>query len=106
MIYTTLRRLGRSVLVLSGLTLLGLALIAPLAAQVTPEQMAQMTLDSARKAYNEKNYPFAVARFREYLAKFPGNKDLPIARYGLALALLEGPDRDHPGALEQLAPLA
>lgn len=106
MTYLPLRRSFRSSLVLSGLLLLGAAMISPLAAQVTPDQMAQMTLDSARKAYNEKNYPFAVARFREFIQKFGGHKDAPIARYGLALALLEGPDRDYPGAIEALGPLA
>ena len=32
--------------------------------QMTPDQAADMLLNSARKAYNEKNYPFAVARFQ------------------------------------------
>jgi TolA-binding protein len=80
--------------------------VSALAAQVTPDQAADMVLTSARKAYNEKNYPFAVARFREFLAKYGNHKDLPAARYGLALALLESPEKDYPGAIEQLQQLA
>lgn len=53
-----------------------------------------MTLTSAQKAFNEKNYPFAVARFREYLGKFPNHKDAALGRYGLALAQIEGPEKD------------
>src|SRR5262245_12916403 len=92
-----------------GLALLVLGasvLTSPLAGQqVTPDQMAEMILNSARKGYNEKNYPFAVMRFREYLTNFGNHKDANIARYGLALALLDGPDKDQNGALEQLNPL-
>src|SRR5262249_15622251 len=77
----------------------------PLAAQAPPDQAAAMLLDSARRAYNEKNYPFAVDRFREFLGKFPNHKEAPSAHYGLALALLEGPARDYNAALEQLQPL-
>jgi TolA-binding protein len=72
---------------------------------VTPDQQAAMILDSARKAYNEKNYPFAVQRFQEFLAKFGNHKEAPSARYGLALCFLEGPDRNYNGAVEQLQPL-
>src|SRR5438093_13314544 len=69
-----------------------------LPAQVTPDQAADMVITSARKAYNEKNYPFAVARFKEFLGKYPNHKDAPSARYGLALALLESPERDYTAA--------
>ncbi len=72
------------------------------AAQVTPEQAAGMLLASSRRAYNEKNYPFAAARFREFLSKYPGHKELHSARFGLALCLVEGPERDYDKALEQL----
>src|SRR5262249_32306458 len=77
---------------ISLLTLAGFCLgTAALQAQMTPEQAAAMVLASAKKAYNEKNYPFAVTRFREYLGKYGGNKEAPSARYGLALALLASP---------------
>src|SRR5581483_8559054 len=80
--------------------------LQPAAWQVTPDQAADMVLNSARKAYTEKNYPFAVARFKEFLAKYGGHKNAPAARYGLALALIESPERDYAGAVEQLQPLA
>jgi TolA-binding protein len=85
-----------------------LLLLIPLAlpAQVPPEQQAEMLLSAARRAYNEKNYPFARDRFKEFLAKFAGHKDAPMARFGLALSLMEGPERDFNGALEQLNPIA
>ena len=60
-----------------------------------------MILTSARRAYNEKNYPFAADRFREFLQKFGNHKEAVSARYGLALALLDGP-KDFSAALEQL----
>jgi TolA-binding protein len=76
-------------------------------AQVAPDQAADMLLASARRAYNEKNYAFAAQRFKEFLDKFVDNhKDAPSARYGLALALLDGPERDYQRALDALQPLA
>jgi TolA-binding protein len=86
-----------------GVLLLG---TPPAPAQVTADQAAAMLLNSARKAYNEHNYPFAAARFREFLARYGGHKEAPSARYGLALALLDGPDKDHAAAADQLQPLA
>lgn len=62
-------------------------------AQVTPEQQADMLLNSARKAYNEKNFAFASAKFREFLSKFGAHKEAPSARYGLALSLIDGPEK-------------
>src|SRR5690348_7459266 len=79
---------------------------AALHAQVTQDQAAAMVLNSARKAYNEKNYTFAAARFREFLAKYGGHKDAPAARYGLALTLLDASPKDYAGAVEQLQQLA
>ncbi len=83
-----------------------LAAAAPAPAQVSAEQAAQMLLNSARKAYNEKNHAFAADRFREFLAKFGGHKEANAARYGLALALLEAPQKNYAGAVEQLQQLA
>lgn len=64
-------------------------------AQLTADQQADMLLNSARKAYNEKNYAFATTKFREFLGKFGTHKEAPSARYGLALALLDGPDKKY-----------
>ena len=67
-------RVLRLAILVAGLVLFG---VGPLAAQMTPDQMAEMILNSAKKAYNEKQYPVAVQRFNEYLAKFPNHKDAP-----------------------------
>src|SRR5436853_7666738 len=76
---------------------------APVSAQLTPDQAADMLLTSARKGFNDKNYPFAATRFREFLTKFGGHKDATSARYGLALALLEAPEKDrNHGEIQQL----
>jgi TolA-binding protein len=76
------------------------------AQQLTADQQAEMMINSARQAFNDKNFTFAVTRFREFLAKFPNHKDAASAHYGLALGLLELPDADYAGAAEQLQPLA
>lgn len=81
---------------------LPMVLCLPVLAQMTPEQQATMLLDSARRAYNEKNYPFAATRFREYLQRYGSNPAAPQARFGLALCLLEGTERNYEQALEQL----
>jgi len=65
-----------------------------------------MLLNAGRKAYNDHNPQFAADRFREYLQKFGGHKDVQSARYGLGLALLDLPDRDYAKALESLGPPA
>jgi len=48
-----------------------------------------LVLNSARRAYNEKDYAFAVERFREFLAKFGTSPDAVHAKLGLAMAILE-----------------
>jgi TolA-binding protein len=70
--------------------------------QLTPDDAAFMLLNSARRAYNEKNYTFARDRFREFLQKHGNHKEVPSARFGLALALLDGPEKDYNAALEPL----
>jgi TolA-binding protein len=71
-----------------------------------PDQAADLLLNSARKAFNEKNYPFAADRFREFLQKHGGSPNAPAARYGLALALLETQPKNYAAAVEQLQPLS
>ena len=73
--------------------MLALTAVAPIFGQ-TPDQVAEMLLSSARKGYNEKQYSFAQARFREFLQKFGGHKEASAARYGLGLAILDGPEKD------------
>jgi TolA-binding protein len=83
-----------------------LVAVSPAAAQISPDQQAEMLLNSARKAYNEKNYAFAITKFREYLGKFGNHKDIPAGRYGLALTLIEGPEKKYDEARDLLQPLA
>src|SRR5260370_40711214 len=78
----------------------------PLAAQVPQEQAAQMLLDSARRAHNDKNYSFARDRFREFLQKYGGHQGVNAAQYGLPLCLIESREKDLAGAVEQLQGLA
>jgi cellulose synthase operon protein C len=82
-------------------TLTGLA-----TAQIPPEQQAEMLLGAAQKAYNERNLPFAADKFREFLQKFGGHARAVDARYGLALACLEMPERKYAEAIEQLQSVA
>lgn len=74
--------------------------------QMTPQQQAELLLNSARKAYNDKNYAFAAGKFREFLSKFPADKEAPAARYGLALALIDGSDKKYDEARDLLLPLS
>jgi TolA-binding protein len=98
----------RSLLGGSAVVLLCLALVTPplRSQQLTADQAADMILTSAQKAFNEKNYPFAVQRFREFLSKFGGHKSASTARYGLALAILESPDKNYQEARDLLQALA
>ena len=67
-----------------------------------PEEMAVQVLNAANKAFNEKQFGPAAERYREYLKTFGNQKDANLARYGLALTLLESPQKDYKGAVEQL----
>src|SRR5262245_31384011 len=75
-------------------------------AQLTQDQQAEMLLNAARKAYNDKNYAFATQKFREYLGKFGNHKEVPSARYGLALTLIEGPEKKFDEARDIMQSLA
>jgi TolA-binding protein len=74
--------------------------------QGTPDQQAEILLNAARKAYNEKNYAFAQQKFREYLTKFGNHKEVQAGRYGLALTLIEGPEKKYDEARDLLQTLA
>ncbi|HXD86601.1 MAG TPA: hypothetical protein VN641_08915, partial [Urbifossiella sp.] len=78
----------------------------PAAAQPTPDQQAAMLLAAGQKAYNDANYPFAADRFREFLTKFGGHKNVHAARYGLGLALLDIQPPDYQKAIEAFGPPA
>ena len=68
----------------------------------TPEQQAEMILTSARKAYAEQNYPFAVQRFTEFVQKFGGHPQANNARYHLGLSYLQSPEKNYDKALENV----
>ncbi len=78
----------------------------PAFSQTPPAAPAQQLLDSARRAFNEKKFPFAIERFREFLKANPNSPDAPAANFGLGVALLESPDRDFPAALDPLTKAA
>src|SRR5215213_8013375 len=82
--------------------LLGITGPLPLHAQLTPDAAALQTLNAARRAFNEKNYPFAIEQFRQFLAQHGGHKEAPSAHFGLGLALLESPPKDYAAAAESL----
>src|SRR5437763_685401 len=86
--------------------LFSLALFIPSAiAQVPADQQADMILTSARKAQAEGNFPFAVQRYAEFLQKFGNHPQANQARYQLALAYLDAPERNFDKALESLGPI-
>ncbi len=74
--------------------------------QVPPDRQADMILTSARKAHNDANYPFAIQRYTEFLQKFGNHPQANKARYQLALAYLESPERNYDKAIEVLNPIA
>lgn len=69
---------------------------------LTPEQQAAQVLNAGRRAYNEKQFPAAADRFREYIKSYSNQRDITAARYGLGLTLLDGNPRDLKGAVEVL----
>ncbi len=52
-------------------------------------------LDAARHAYNEGKFDAATERFREFLKQNGQKKEASAAQYGLALSLLELPQKDY-----------
>jgi cellulose synthase operon protein C len=75
-------------------------------AEVPPDQAAELLLNSAQKAFNEQNYPFAAAKFQEFVQKFSGHPQVNAARYGLGLSYIDGPERNFEKAIEPLSALA
>lgn len=74
----------------------------PAQPQPQPPDMAELLISSAKRAFNEKNYPFASDRFKEFLQKFGGHPQAQAARHGLGICLMVGPQRDYPKAIENL----
>ena len=92
---------------LAALVLL-LCALAPraFAQDLTPDEAAALLLNGARRAYNDQKYDFAAERFREFLRTFSDHRQAVAARYGLALAILEGPEKDYKAAVEALQNVA
>jgi len=84
----------------------GLTPAGRVAAQPSAAQQAEMLLNVARRAHAEANPQFAAERYKEFLAKFGGHKEAQSARLGLALALLDLPERNYQAALEAVLPAA
>lgn len=68
---------------------------------MSPDEQSALLLNSARRAYNDRNFTQAANQFREVTQKFAGGKDAPAAFYGLGISLLDGP-KDYPAAAEAL----
>jgi tetratricopeptide (TPR) repeat protein len=75
---------------------------APEQVQPTPEQIKQQEqdkraaaiLNDAKQAYEQKNYPQSLNKYREFISQFPKRPEVAAAHYGLAMALAETPDKD------------
>src|SRR5262245_52326518 len=80
----------------------GSFLSATAAEPLTDNDKAAMLLAAGQRAWQEKNYPFAIDRFKEFLRTYGGHKDAVLARYGLGISLVEGPQKDFPAAIEAL----
>src|SRR3954453_18597204 len=90
---------------------LGLALALVPAANLPPQQptaddLAVQLLDAGRRAYNDRNLPFAADKFRQFLKDYGGHRNAHDARLGLGLAILESPAPDYQQAIDQLKPAA
>ena len=89
------------------LFVVGLLVGSPLAVRAqTPEQQAEMILTSARKAFAEQNFPFAIQRFSEFVQKHGGHPQANNARYFLGLSHLESAEQNLDKALEAFGPVA
>ncbi|MGA2501450.1 MAG: tetratricopeptide repeat protein, partial [Tepidisphaeraceae bacterium] len=79
----------------------------PVPPSPSPEDLkAAALLKTAGEALNQKNPAAAAERFRQFVREFPRRKQLNSARYSLAVALLELPNRDFGPIMEALTPAA
>src|SRR5208282_1643458 len=77
------------------LSLLALLLVvAPLVADSRPDA-GDAIIDSAQRARRENNSRAAAQNYRDFLSRFPGHKQAATAHFGLAQALVDGPDKDY-----------
>jgi TolA-binding protein len=71
-------------------------------APLKADDKSAILLNSAHRAYNDKQFNVAADRYREYLKTYAGTKQAVDARFGLSLALLEAPQKDFKTASEML----
>jgi TolA-binding protein len=62
--------------------------------------------NSAKAAYEQRNYPAAAEQFRSFLKTAANSSEAPVAQYYLGLALLEAAQPDYHAAGEALAAAA
>ena len=62
-------------------------------------------LDTGRHAYNDGKFDVSAERFREFLKLNAQKKEAPAANYGLALSLLELPQKDYAAVIVALQPV-
>ncbi len=79
--------------------------VAP-AQQLPAEEQATQLLDAARRAYNERNFPFAADRFKQFLQQYGNHAEAHSARLGWGVALLESPQPQYRAAIDPLRPAA
>ncbi len=93
---------GRQSALVVGVALLGVAWAAAAVETLSPEEAGALLLDSANRAYNEQKFDFAIERYREFIKLYGAQREVARAEYGLGLALLDGPRKDHEAAVPVL----
>ena len=62
---------------------------------VSADLEADKLLQSAEEAHAKKDYPLATSRFRDVLTRFPKTASAPAAKFGLAVCLINGHDKNN-----------
>jgi TolA-binding protein len=78
---------------------------AELAKQHAEDKRAATILNEAKQAYEQKNYPQAINKYREFISQFPKRPEVGAAHYGLAIAMAEAPDKDWNVLIRELEPV-
>jgi cellulose synthase operon protein C len=84
--------------------LLAVTLLVPVAGQVAAQapSEAEKLLARAQDAYAQKNYAAVTQRFRELVTQHGKTPSGPAAKFGLAVCLIEGHDKQYTEALRLL----
>ena len=72
------------------------------AKQLEEDKKAAAILNEGKQAYEQKNYPQSVNKYREFIVQFPKRAEVPAAHYGLAMAMAEAPDKDWNALINEL----